>query len=527
MNIYLNPDNKGFKETLKKKIYVDKTMMLSVLNDFIDESNKYICVSRPRRFGKTIAANMMCAYYSKGCDSREMFSSLKISKADNYEKYLNKLNFIKIDVAGEYQTAPEKDKMLQDLQLKIRREFQEQFPKIRFRKNETLANCILQVYTKTGETFVIILDEYDSLVRMNIPKKLFDEYLMFLNGLFKNDTLRLAISLAYITGILPVVRDKVQSKLNNFKEYTILEARELAEFIGFTDEEVSELCDEYQLNHTECKNWYQGYHQYNFEIYNPESVVQCIEDRRFAGHWNRTSSYSVIVDRLKKNFEGMKDDVIKMVSGENVKVNVTRYMNTMTDFNNKDDAFTYLIHLGYLAYDFVTGTCRIPNKEVRMEWFNALEDDKNYKVTDQIIKASEELLVQTFALNGKAVAEALDRSHINVTSNRNYNNENALASAIYLAFIDALNYYTCTKEATAGKGFADLIYTPLHPDSKYPPMIIELKQNSTPSNALKQIESKEYFHAFDLYKGKVIFVGINYDKDKKTHECEVKEWVKD
>ncbi len=527
MGIYLNPSNVGFKETVASRIYVDKSMLISELNKLIGTSGKYVCVSRPRRFGKTIATDMMCAYYSKGCDSREIFKDMKISKADNYEKYLNKLNFIKIDVASEYQNAKDKLKMLDKLTDKVKKEFVNQFVDVDFSVCESIADCMLEVYVATGETFVIILDEYDSLVRMEIPKTLFDDYLMFLNGLFKSDTLRLAISLAYITGILPVVRDKVQSRLNNFEEYTILDARELAEFIGFTDEEVSVLCNKYQLNHTECKNWYQGYHQYNFEIYNPESVVQCIEDRRFAGHWNRTSSYSVIVDRLKDNFDGMKDDVIKMVSGENVRVNVTRYMNTMTDFRSKDDAFTYLIHLGYLAYDFVTGTCRIPNKEVRMEWFNALEDDKNYKVTDQIIKASEELLVQTLALNGKAVAEALDLSHINVTSNRNYNNEDALASAIYLAFIDALNYYTCIKEATAGKGFADLIYTPLHPDGKYPPMIIELKQNSTPSNALQQIESKEYFHAFDFYKGKVLFVGINYDKDTKKHECEVKEWVKD
>ena len=526
MNISLTPDNKGFKETLAKKIYVDKTMLISELNKFIDESNKYICVSRPRRFGKTIATNMLCAYYSKGCDSREMFSNLKISKADNYEQYLNKLNFIMIDVAGEYQTAKDKDNMLTELHDKVRSEFIEQFPTIKFDDDDTIGNCILKVYAKTEETFVIVIDEYDNLVRIQASQNLLSDYLSFLGGIFKSSTLSPAISLAYVTGILPVVRLKDQTKLNNIWEYTILEARELAEFIGFTDEEVTELCDKYQISHTECKNWYQGYHQYNFEIYNPESVVKSIQDRRFAGHWNRTSSYSVIVDRLKDNFEGMKDDVVRMISGENVKVNVTRYMNTMTDFLNKDDAFTYLIHLGYLAYDFVSGTCRIPNKEVRMEWFNALEDDKNSKVTDQIVKASEELLIQTLALNGKAVAEALDLSHINVTSNRNYNNEDALASAIYLAFIDALNYYTCTKEATAGKGFADLIYTPLHPDGKYPPMIIELKQNSTPSNALKQIQSKEYFHAFDFYKGKVLFVGINYDKDAKTHECEVQEWVK-
>ena len=522
MGIYLNPSNIGFTKILSADIYVDKTMLISELNRFIDKGNQYICVSRPRRFGKTIAANMLCAYYSKGCDSREIFKNLKISKADNYEKYRNKLNFIKIDVAGEYQTAPEKDKMLVLLTERVRREFNQQFPKIKFAKNATIANCIQDVYTNTNETFVMILDEYDSLVRMKIPQELFDEYLMFLNGLFKSDTLRPAISLAYITGILPVVRDKVQSKLNNFEEYTILDSKELSEYVGFTDEEVAKLCDTYQISHTECKNWYQGYKLDEFDVYNPESVVKSIKARRFEGHWNKTSSYSVISDRLQSNFDGMRDDVVKMISGENVKVNVTRYMNTMTDFRNKDDAFTYLIHLGYLAYDRKTNTCRIPNKEVRLEWFNALEDDKNYKVTDKIIKASEELLEQTLQLNSSKVAKALNRSHIHVASHRNYNNEQALASAVYLAFIDALNYYTVFKETSAGNGIADLIYTPLHADSKYPPMIIELKSNKTASRAVDQIQNKEYFHAFDNFSGKVLFVGINYD-EKKKHTCEIVE----
>ncbi len=525
MGIYLNPSNIGFTKILSADIYVDKTMLISELNRFIDKGNQYICVSRPRRFGKTIAANMLCAYYSKGCDSREIFKNLKISKADNYEKYRNKLNFIKIDVAGEYQTAPEKDKMLVLLTERVRREFNQQFPKIKFAKNATIANCIQDVYTNTNETFVMILDEYDSLVRMKIPQELFDEYLMFLNGLFKSDTLRPAISLAYITGILPVVRDKVQSKLNNFEEYTILDSKELSEYVGFTDEEVAKLCDTYQISHTECKNWYQGYKLDEFDVYNPESVVKSIKARRFEGHWNKTSSYSVISDRLQSNFDGMRDDVVKMISGENVKVNVTRYMNTMTDFRNKDDAFTYLIHLGYLAYDRKTKTCRIPNKEVRLEWFNALEDDKNYKVTDKIIKASEELLEQTLQLNSSEVAKALNRSHIHVASHRNYNNEQALASAVYLAFIDALNYYTVFKETSAGNGIADLIYTPLHADSKYPPMIIELKSNKTASRAVDQIQNKEYFHAFDNFSGKVLFVGINYD-EKKKHTCEIVEMEK-
>ena len=526
MGIYLNPSNVGFKEILAGDIFVDKTMLISELNKFIDKGNKYICVSRPRRFGKTIATNIMCAYYSKGCDSREMFSKLKISKAKNFEQYLNKLNFIKIDVASEYQNARVKDEMLIDLQAKLLREFRAQFPKIKFRNNETLANCMMEVYSATGETFVIILDEYDCLVRNQFGTNLFADYLEFLNGLFKSDTLKPAIALAYLTGILPIVRDRVQSKLNNFREYTILDAYNLAEFVGFTEKEVKPLCKKYKVDFAQCKKEYDGYAQNGFEIYNPESVVMCMETKKFGNFWGKTSTYMVITDRLKHNYKGAKEDVVKMLSGEEVKVNITRYMNTMTDFHSKDDVFTYLIHLGYLAYNSKEGTCRIPNLEVRKEWNNAIEDMPEYSKTDEIIKASEDLLEQTLLKNSDAVAKALDNTHIHVTSNRNFNNEDALAAAVYIAFVHALNYYNCFKELSTGKGFADLVYVPVVKSPEHPAIIIELKHNQSTGKALQQIQSRQYFDALENYKGNLIFVAINYDKETKKHKCEITEWEK-
>ena len=526
MGIYLNPSNVGLKEILAGDIFVDKTMLISELNKFIDKGNKYICVSRPRRFGKTIATNIMCAYYSKGCDSREIFSKLKISKAKNYEQYLNKLNFIKIDVASEYQNARVKDEMLIDLQAKLLREFRAQFPKIKFRDNETLANCMMEVYSATGETFVIILDEYDCLVRNQFGTNLFANYLEFLNGLFKSDTLKPAIALAYLTGILPIVRDRVQSKLNNFREYTILNAYNLAEFVGFTEKEVKPLCKKYKVDFAQCKKEYDGYAQNGFEIYNPESVVMCMETKEFGNFWGKTSTYMVITDRLKHNYKGAKEDVIKMLSGEEIKVNITRYMNTMTDFHSKDDVFTYLIHLGYLAYNSKDGTCRIPNLEVRKEWNNAIEDMPEYSKTDEIIKASEELLEQTLLKTSDAVAKALDNTHLHVTSSRNYNNENALAAAVYIAFVHALNYYNCFKELSTGKGFADLVYVPVVKSPEHPAIIIELKINESTGKALQQIQSRQYFDALDNYKGNLLFVAINYDADTKKHECEITEWEK-
>ncbi len=519
MGIYLNPENENFRSYLSADIYVDKTMMMGVLNDYIDKGNKYICISRPRRFGKTIAGEMISAYYSKGCDSHELFDDLKISEAKGYEDKLNKYNVIKIDLNSEYQNTIKKDKVISNLTAEIKNEMKVQFPGLKLKRDDSLAQSILKAYSATGETFIILIDEYDVLVREQVKQPLFDEYLSFLNGLFKSATLRPAISLAYLTGILPIVRDKIQSKLNNFYEYTILDAEELAEFVGFTGEEVEELCREYGVDYEECRRWYDGYRQYGLEIYNPESVVRCVKKKEFGSYWGMTSTYEAIAERIRQGFEGVKEDVISMLAGENTDVNVTRYMNTMDSFFTKSDLFTYLIHLGYLAYNREDKTCRIPNKEVRLEWFNAIETEADYEITNKIIRSSKKLLEDTLNMDEEAVAKALDESHIHVTSNRSYNNEDALQSAIYLAYIYALNKYTVIKEMTTGKGFADVVFIPFVPD--IPAMIIELKHNKSADSAPDQIKDKKYFDSLRDYRGGLLFVGVNYDEKEKTHECRI------
>ncbi len=524
MSIYLNPGFENFSITLRAPIYVDKTMMLEVLNGFIDQGNKYICVSRPRRFGKTIAGNMISAYYSKGCDSSGVFENLSIAKSASYEEKRNRYNVIQIDLNSEYQNAEDKSKMFTALTREIKKEMRVQFPAVEISDGDSLAMSILRIYDQTGETFVFVIDEYDVLVREKVDQALFDQYMSFLNGLFKSNTLRPAISLAYITGILPVVRDKIQSKLNNFREYTMLEAGELAPFIGFTSEEVKELCDNSKADFEECKRWYDGYRQRNMEIYNPESVVECVRTGYYENYWGKTSSYAVIADLIRQNFEGIKDDVIRMLADEEVDVNVTGFMNTMTDFRSKNDVFTYLIQVGYLAYNKENGTCRIPNREIRGEWLNAVETEPDYKETDRIIKASRQLLEDTINGNEEAVAKALDISHIHVTSNRSYNNEDALQSAIYLAFIYALNKYTVIREMTSGKGFADVVMIPFR--EEMPAMVVELKRNGSAESGLDQIRGKKYFDSLRHYTGNLLLVGINYDEKEKTHSCRIEKVMK-
>ena len=525
MGIYLNPNNENFKATLTRKIYVDKTMMISVINEFMSEDNKYICISRPRRFGKTIAGNMLSAYFSKGADSRTLFAPYKIASDPSFERNLNRLNVIKIDMNSEYRIERDKENLLNNLTDKVLAEMKAQFPTVKINEKGAIAQALIDVYAALGEQFVIIIDEYDVLVRENVPQSLFTQYLDFLNGLFKSDTVRPAIALAYLTGILPVVRDRIQSKLNNFREYTILDAGKLAPFIGFTAEEVRDLCEKHHADYEECRRWYDGYKQRGLEIYNPESVIMCIENESFESYWSKTSTYAVISDRINQNFEGTKDDVIKMIAGEEVDVNVTMFMNTMTDFHGKDDVFTYLIHLGYLSYNREEKTCHIPNKEVQFEWTAAVSVMSDYAVTNKIIQSSKELLAETLRLNAEAVAKALDESHIHVTSNRSYNNEDALQSAVYLSYIYALNKYTIVKEMTTGKGFADVVFIPYVPN--VPAMIIELKRNSSTETALNQIKEKKYFASLEAYSGNLLFIAVNYDENAKTHECKIEQFVKE
>ncbi|MBO6207587.1 MAG: PD-(D/E)XK nuclease domain-containing protein [Lachnospiraceae bacterium] len=253
------------------------------------------------------------------------------------------------------------------------------------------------------------------------------------------------------------------------------------------------------MDYEECRRWYDGYYQNGYEIYNPESVVKSMRDKKYSNYWGKTSSYRVSSDRLEENFRGSRDAVVRMLAGEEVPVNVSQYLNTMDCFATLDDALTYLIHIGYLAYNESEESCHIPNLEIRKEWANAVAVMSDQEITDRIIKASKELLKSMLAGDEDAVAKALDESHIHVTSNRSYNNEDALQSAIYLAYIYALNKYTVIKEMTTGKGFADVVFIPYVAD--LPAMVIELKHNKCVESALDQIKEKKYSDSLRDYKG--------------------------
>lgn len=527
MGLYLNPNAEAFLVNKNAKIYIDKSLVLKEINDLVCSNENFICMSRPRRFGKSMVGNMISAYYSKGCDTREVFSQMKFGQTSDYDKYLNKFNVIKLDLNGWYQNAiieKKTDFVIDEINKGLLKEFREQFPNIEFEENSSISRCIKEIYARTSEKFVIIIDEYDVLIREKVSQDLFDKYLSFLNGLFKDTTLRPAIALAYITGIIPIVRDKVQSKLNEFIEYTMLRSSQFASHLGFTREEVELLCAEYGMDKDECARWYDGYRlSETVDIYNPLSVVMSMRNREFGSYWSTTGSFEVLKDYIMMDFEGIKQDVIKMIAGESVPVNVTKFQNTLQSITNKDNAFTYLIHLGYLVYNRKEQTCSIPNEEVRREWVNAIDDEENYAPIMQIITASKKLLDATINGNEEAVAVALDAAHTEVTNPLTYNDEYCFQSAICLAYFYANTRYTLVKELPTGKGYADLVLIPYLPN--IPAMVIELKHNKSAESALQQIKDKNYCQALNNYKGDLLFVGISYDEKTKEHKCKIERMI--
>jgi len=386
MGLYVNPNEALLRMSINSEIYVDKSMMLNELNRLINTERRFICVSRPRRFGKSMMGNMMAAYYGKKANSRPLLEKLKIAQSPDFEQYLNKFHVIQFDVNAFYANSNHDEDIVPLFTAKIREEMKAEFPEVAFGNKDSVADCIERVYIKTGEQFVIIMDEYDVLVREIVKATIFNPYLAFLNGMFKNANLARAFALVYLTGILPIVRDKIQSKLNLFYEYTMLDAYQLTEFVGFTEEEVKALCKQHGVSFRECKRWYEGYKLDRYSIYSPRSVSTVAWTKKFESYWTQTGSYDALKEYIMYNYDGIRDDVIEMLAGGRVEVDVTSYLNTMTDFRTKDDIYTYLIHLGYLAYDNKKEECYIPNQEVRQEWVKSIRFDDQYAKALEIVK---------------------------------------------------------------------------------------------------------------------------------------------
>ena len=518
MGVRLNPGLRKF-EAVRKELFVDKSGIISKLNNLINtDSKKFVCVSRPRRFGKSIAAKMLTAYYSKGVDSKHLFEDLEIAKDPSFEEHLNKYNVIYWDM-NSIVYSKNNLSVSEFCNKYIVEELRTEFPSVMLEDGMALNEAIAKIYNSTGEQFIFIIDEYDLIIRDNDYAAELNGYLIFLAALFKGGEAADAVALAYMTGILPIVKAKTQSKLNNFIEYTMLDADVLAPYVGFTEDEVKNLSNERGMDYDELKRWYNGYSVNEVSIYSPKSVVTAIEKKRCDDYWSQTGSFDALKDYILMNYEGLKDDVVRMIAGEHIEVDVSSFQNSISSIANKNDVFTYLIHLGYLSYDRDSRECFIPNYEVRKEWIKSIQDAPGFSNIMKMVKESKELLNATIEGDEKRVAESVGRTHRAVTSNLSYNNEGSFQSAIRLAYYYAESYYTIINELPSGKGYADVVFMPYVPNK--PAMIIELKRNKSAESALEQIKSRQYPEGLEKYKGNMVLVGISYDEDTKEHYAKI------
>ena len=522
MALYLNVGNESFQESLNSLIYVDKSPLIEILNKSIKTKNKYFCLSRPRRFGKSVTAQMICSYYAKGQDCSPLFDDLKIASFDDYKKHLNQYDVISINISDEFSRASHNVKSMTDILTKsIVRELKEEYPNCVISSPEFLDLTLQEVYNYSKVPFVFVIDEWDCIMRekKEDPDSL-KQYLEWLKAIFKDKPY---VGLAYMTGILPVKKYGSHSALNMFTEYSMTEPLNLGQYIGFTENEVKDICKQHDVAFNQMQQWYDGYSFKDVpHIYNPNSVVNAATYKKYISYWTKTETFESLQEYIDMNMEGLRDDIVKLIAGEDVIVDVSTFSNDMVTFHSKDDVLTLLIHLGYLAINGSTNLgviVHIPNEEIKLEFKTCVKNNNRYAGVYDLIKNTDVLLNDIWSLNSEAFAKIFDEAHQDHTSILTYNNENSLANVIAISlFLSTTNTYNVVRELPTGKGYADLVYLP-KPGVNKPALLIELKFDKSAQTAITQIKEKNYLQFFKDYKGEVLLVGINYSKGTKTHQC--------
>ena len=398
------------------------SLLINYTNQLIGTGDNKLCVSRPRRFGKSTDANMLVAYYSKGCDSHDIFDSLKISQTTHYLKHLNQHHVIHINMQDFLSKTHDINKMILLLAKLIFREIKKAFCDVDYIDSSHLVQIMEDVYVEASARFIFIIDEWDCIFReYKQDKEAQKQYLDFLRNLLKDKPY---VELAYMTGILPIKKYGTHSALNMFEEISMIDPGLLSEFMGFTETEVQNLCVQYNINYDEMKQWYDGYHMTNdISTFSPRSVVASLIRKQFGNYWTSTETYKALQVYIDMNFDDLKDNIVQLLSGESIDVNTSKFQNDMTTFKSKDDVLTLLIHLGYLGYNNSDHTCYIPNKEVSTSFIDSIEDS-NWEETTKALLNSRELLEATWRKDEDAVARYIEEAHLN-TSILTYNNENA------------------------------------------------------------------------------------------------------
>jgi len=512
---YLNPGNGGF-ERITQSNYVDKTGMISIINERINTIDSLICISRPRRFGKSYAAQMLCAYYDHMCDSHLLFDGKAVSSSEQYEEHLNKYNVIYLDMSNLLGKVSSEN-LIRFIQDSITAELLSEYTEIK--QGSTFDQTLINAVEAGKPKFIVIIDEWDAPIRET--PQITKVYLRFLRMLFKSsNTTSKIFAAAYITGILPIKKDGSESAISDFDEYSVLDAGEFAPYAGFTEDEVKHLSDINGIDFTKVEEWYDGYTFGTVRsVFNPYSVMQVIKRKAFKSYWRKTSKAESLKTYVGMNMDGLQEKIVRLIAGESVEVYTDDFENDFETFNSSDDILTLMIHLGYLVYDPETSQAHIPNEELRIEFKRLLNRPSNKRLSD-LVRDSEKLLQDTLNGNETAVAETIERVRETNYAPMFYNNEQALRYVIKFAYIVCIDYYLKVEELPTGKGIADVVFIPKR-DTSLPAMIVELKWNETSESALEQIKKRNYLAILMGYTGEMVLVGINYDEKTKNHSCKI------
>ena len=546
MGNILNPaDDNSFINLVEVKdtrIFVDKTDFIEKTNTLLKTDGKFLAVTRPRRFGKTVTAHMLSAYYSKAYTGQNIFDKLEIANKPSFAEHLNKYNVLYIDmnsIKDQYISYKADSSLyieaIDDIvdflqymivqELKENKEYAEQINNAPLVGKKSLSSALQVICKYTGEKFIFIMDEWDLICReyRNEPE-LLEKFIEVMRGLFKSDKGQACFALAYLTGILPIKKYNSQSALNVFKEYNMLRPVPYEEYFGFTEEEVAEIVKlpQCKISHQELKEWYEGYKLNGKDIYNPNSVVSAISDGICQSYWSGTSSNEEVVRLINMNFRGIKNDITKLIDGIKIPFNSNNFQNDMVTIKDKNDIFSLLVCLGYLGCSERNNGLKlayVPNQEIKQTLLSIVRGQKWSRRTE-IVKRSEMLLNSIIKKpDENKVAEIIQEIHNSTAvSLLDYNDEESLTYCVMTGLLwSTLDDYNYHREDQAGKGRVDLVYEPI--TDKLPLILIEFKYDSSAEEAINQIKTKEYFKRYTGQYHNTVIVGINYSTKTKEHQC--------
>lgn len=518
-----------YRSEVKSPYFIDKSMVLKELFQFMKTRNKHICITRPRRFGKTVMTNMIASFFTDAQDSSDIFDHLKIAKDDDYKTYLNQYKVIQINFSEMPDECEDYKKYIRRINKLLKEDLKELYPQLKLDYEDTIKDLLRKIYERTGDEFIFVFDEWDYIFHewfMTDRDK--DEYLAFLSTLLKDQPY---VKMTYMTGILPIAKYSSGSKLNMFVEYTMASEERFSDAFGFTDSEVDELFKRYQKN-TEKQNltredlriWYDGYHTKSGErMYNPRSVVVALTNNNLGNYWTNSGPYDEIYSYIEHNVDDVRDDIALMVSGEAVPARVREYAAVSMNLSTRDEIFSAMVVYGFLTYE--NGKVSIPNKELMDRFGEMLQKESSMGYVYQLAKHSRKMLEATIHGDTKTMEKILEYAHNTEVPILSYNHEVELAAIVNLVYLSARDYYRVEREDKAGTGFVDFIFYPYNKE-EYPGIILELKIDSTPQEAIAQINDKKYELRLKGKLGEkgleqIVKVGISYNKKTKSHQCKV------